>query len=142
MDDALNQLEHPGTIVFGVSIILLTFLIRKVVETAAPSVKKKADENAPATTYVTTFARYWNQVILYALPPLMGGIIGVFNIPYLHGEHGPTTMGGRIFAGIFVGGASAFVYKSVKKRWGIDLNLALKPSTAPPPPEPPPPAGA
>jgi hypothetical protein len=126
MDDALTQLMHTGTVVFGVAVVVITFFIRRLVETSFPSVGKKADENHPDTTYLTTFARYWNQVILYILPPLVGILIGLFDIPYLHGDEGPSTMGGRIFAGIFVGGMSAMVYKTVKKRWGIDLDQTLR----------------
>lgn len=136
MDQAFEQLFQPGTIVFGVCLTLMTFFFRKLVETSAPSLKKKADENAPAVTYETTFARYWNQVILYALPSVFGAIVGVFDIPYLYGEGGPQTMAGRIFTGIFVGGTSAFVYKAAKKRWGIDLETGLRPSSTPPAPEP------
>lgn len=135
MDDAFMQLINTGTIVFGVSIIMLTFFVRKLVETAVPSAKKKADENAPAKTYETTFARYWNQVILYALPPLVGALIGVFDVPFLYGDNGAKTMLGRVFTGIFVGGVSAFFYKSAKKRWGIDLESGIRQSTTPPPPE-------
>jgi hypothetical protein len=133
MDEAFTQLIHTGTIVFGVSIIMVTFFIRKLVETAVPSVQKKADENAPAITYETTFSRYWNQVILYALPPVVGALIGILDVPFLYGEDGAKTMLGRVFTGVFVGGVSAFVYKSAKKRWGINLETGLRQSTKPPP---------
>lgn len=133
MDEAFLQLIHTGTIVFGVSIIMVTFFIRKVVETTFPTAKKKADENAPAVTYETTFSRYWNQVILYALPPAIGALIGILDVPYLYGDNGAKTLLGRVFTGVFVGGVSAFVYKSAKKRWGINLESGLRSSTAPPP---------
>ena len=133
MDQALDQLEQTSTIIFGACIVLLTFFIRRLVETTFPSLRKKADENAPMAIYEHTMSRYWNQVILYALPSILGSLIALFNIPYLYGDPGPKTLGGRVFMGIFVGGASAFVYKAVKKRWGIDLNTGLKPSSFPPP---------
>ena len=135
MDEAFEQLFHPGTIVFGVCLTLMTFFFRKVVETAVPSVKKKADENAPAVTYESTFARYWNQVILYAMPSVFGAGVGIFDIPYLYGAEGPQTMAGRIFTGVFVGGTSAFCYKAAKKRWGIDLEEGLRQSSTPPAPD-------
>lgn len=134
MDQAFDQLEQPGILVFAVCVTLLTFFIRRLVETAVPSLKKKADENAPAVTYETTFSRYWNQVILYALPSLVGALIGIIDVPYLFGENGPKTMGGRVFMGVFIGGASAFAYKAAKKRWGIDLDAGLRPSVVPPAP--------
>ena len=43
MDDALTQLLHQGTVVYMVCIILLTFFIRRLVQTVAPSVKKRVD---------------------------------------------------------------------------------------------------
>lgn len=134
MDDAFEQLVHPGTIVFGVCIIFLTFFLRKLVEAIWPSIKKQADVNDPKKTYLTTVARYWNEVILYAVPSIIGTFIGLFDIPYLYGENGPQTILGRIFMGVFVGCISAFMYKTAKKRWGINLDDALKPSTRPPPP--------
>lgn len=141
MDQAFSQLEQTSVLVFGTCIVFLTFFIRRLVETSFPSLKKKADENAPMAIYEHTMARYWNQVILYVLPSALGVIIALFNIPYLYGDTGPKTLGGRVFMGIFIGGVSAFVYKAAKKRWGIDLNAGLKPSSFPPPgsnPTPPP----
>jgi hypothetical protein len=124
MDNALNQLWHIGSLVYGVAVIILTFTVRKIVETAIPSVKKKADENDPEVTYATTFGRYWNQVILYVLPPTVGMLIALMNVSYLHGESGPAELGGRIFNGIVIGGCSAMVYKMLKKR-GVDLSKPM-----------------
>lgn len=130
MDDALTQLMHQGTLVYMVCVILLTFFIRRLVETISPSVKKRVDANEEGVTYANTFSRYYNEVILYILPPLVGALIGLFEIPYIHGDTGPTTVGGRIMAGIFVGGMSAMGYKLAKKR-GVDLNAVLR-TTNPP----------
>lgn len=130
MDDALSQLLHQGTLVYMVCVILITFGIRRLVQTAVPSVKKRVEANAEGITYATTFSRYWNEVILYILPPLVGAIIGVFDIPYIHGASGPDTLGGRVMAGIFVGGMSAMGYKLAKKR-GVDLNQVLRLSNPP-----------
>ena len=130
MDNALDQLMHPGTVIYGVVIIVLTFFIRRLVETASPSVKKQADENDPKLSYGSTFSRYWNQVILYILPPAVGALIGIFNVEYLHGADGPAGLAGRVFNGIFVGGCSAMAYKLLKKR-GVDLDQALSPSMPP-----------
>jgi hypothetical protein len=121
---------HQGTLVFGVAIIILTFAIRRLVETAVPSAKKKADENEDGITYATTFGRYWNQVILYVLPPTVGALLGCINIEYLHGSEGPAELGGRVFNGLFVGGVSAMIYKLLKKR-GVDLNQVMR-TTNPP----------
>lgn len=130
MDDALTQLLHQGTLVYMVCVIIITFGIRRLVQTAVPSVKKRAAVNEEGVTYTTTFSRYYNELILYILPPAVGALIGVFDIPYLHGDSGPATLLGRVMSGIFVGGMAAMAYKLCKKR-GVDLNAVLR-TTQPP----------
>ena len=134
MDDALTQLFHQGTVVYMVCVILITFGIRRIVQTVVPSVMKRVDANEDGVTYATTFSRYWNEVILYLLPPTVGALIGVIEIPFIHGDTGPATLGGRIMSGIFVGGMSAMGYKLAKKR-GVDLNQALRTTVPPEAPE-------
>lgn len=124
MDDAFSQLWHTGSLVYGVAVIIITFFIRKLVEAGVPSVRKKADENEKGVTYATTFSRYWNQVILYALPPAVGALIALLDVSYLYGDSGPTELAGRVFNGIVIGGCSAMVYKALKKR-GVDLSQVM-----------------
>ena len=64
--DIVGLLTRPGTYVLGVFIWIVTFLMRRFIETINPQLKKQADANSPKVTYLTTGARWWNEVILYA----------------------------------------------------------------------------
>ena len=70
--DILDLLTRPGTYVLGIAVYVLTFFTRKVVELMWPRLKKQADANSPDITYLTTLARWWNEVVLYAIPVAFG----------------------------------------------------------------------
>src|SRR3954467_15430357 len=129
MDSAIEQLLNLGTMIFAVSIVIATFFIRRVVETQWPALRKKADENSPAVTYSTAFARWYQTVILYAIPVVVGGLLGLLKITYFF----PTsieTAAGRIFYGGVVGWFSSAIYKVVKKALaskGVELPGSLMP---------------
>lgn len=126
MDQAISQFLTAGTAVLALSVVIFTFFIRRSVETAWPSVKKAADENHPDVTYKTTFARWWNQVILYAVPVIVGGGIGLLHVPYLFSVEGiGESTSSRIFFGGVVGWMSSYLYKIVrmtlKQKTGVDI---------------------
>jgi hypothetical protein len=137
MDNALDQLLTFGTMVFAVSIVIVTFFVRRIVETAWPVLRKQADENDPAITYSSSAARWYQTVVLYAIPVVAGGLIGLIKIPYFFPET-VQTAGGRLFFGGVVGWFSSAVYKVVKRmlaKRGVDLpGGSLAPSPVPPPP--------
>lgn len=139
MDNAFDQLLTFGTMIFAVSIVIVTFFIRRIVETAWPSLRKKADENAPTITYSSWAARWYQTVVLYAIPVVAGGLIGLIKIPYFFPESVQTS-GGRLFFGGVVGWLSGTLYKVAKKalaQRGIELpGGSLAPSPLPPPPNP------
>lgn len=126
MEHVINQFFTAGTAVLALSIVIATFFIRRIVETAVPSVKKQADENDPALTYRTHFARWWNGVILFAIPVVVGGLIGLMDVPYLFNVDGLDTVTSRVFFGGVVGWMSSYIYKIVrmalKKKTGVDIN--------------------
>jgi hypothetical protein len=140
MDEAISQLLNLGTAVFAVSIVVATFFIRRGVETAWPSLRKKADENDPCVTYSTTAARWYQQVFLYAIPVVVGVGFGLIDVPFLVPES-LRTLGGRIFYGMVAGWFSSAIYKVVKKllaeKAGIQLpSASINPvsiSSNPPP---------
>lgn len=137
MDEAISQILNIGTAVFGVSIVIVTFLFRRGIETAWPSLRKKADENDPIITYSTTAARWYQQVILYALPVVIGVGLAILDIPFLVPEE-LRTPGGRVFYGMVSGWFSSATYKVVKRLLaarGIELPSA---SINPGPPSAPP----
>ena len=116
----------PGVAVLCISVVILTFFIRRVVETAWPALTKKADENSPEMTYLTTSARWWNKVVLPAIPVLCGIGLSVANIQYFfQQQEGLEDVWARIFFGGGVAWMSSFLYKIlrqvIKQRAGVTL---------------------
>ncbi len=114
MENALTNFLGWHTLIFGLMCWILTFITRRIVETALPHLKKSADANHKDVTYKTTFARWWNEVILYVMPPswgaLAGGLASMYPFP-----DGLTSLSARLFFGVVVGFFSGFIYKIVKK---------------------------
>ena len=114
MDQIVQQLLSTGTIILACSVFIATFFVRRIVETAVPKLAVKADANEPGVTYETAFARWWNTVILYAIPVVFGALVGIVNIPYIFGEE-ITTMPGRCLYGGVTGWFASFFYKLLRK---------------------------
>ena len=110
--DILDLMTRSGTYVLAISIFVLTFFTRKVVEISWPSLKKQADANSPSLTYLTAMSRWWNEVILYAIPVLYGAVSAAIPSELLfNGIDG----GAKMLFGMCVGWFSSFLYKAVKK---------------------------
>lgn len=117
MDQAVNKLLSMSSVYLAVAVVIITFLIRRIVETAMPSAKDR-----PPTT---TFGRWWQGVILYALPVCFGSLLAVGDaFMGLNVVEGGKTMGGQVIYGAIVGWFSSFLYKvfrkALKKKTGID----------------------
>ena len=142
MDEAVSHLLSTGAMILGMLTFIGTFLLRRIVETAVPSAKKKADANEAGITYMTGFSRWWNEVILYALPAIVGACIGIANIEMIFTEVGFNSLSGRVVFGGVVGFFSGFIYKVVrkilKKTTGVDFaperGGSIAASAPPPPP--------
>ena len=126
MDQVAERLFSLVVVVVGLSSWAGTFLIRKIVETAVPSAKKQADANHPNKSYLTTFARWWNEVILYATPVVIGMVASL-----CYPQDIKTS--GKLVLGALVGFFSSFVYKIVKKVISKKFDVDLGDSNAPPP---------
>lgn len=140
MDAALGQLLGIGTLILAVSIVIATFFVRRIVETAWPQLRKQADENDSKITYYSSAARWYQTVILYAIPVVVGGLIGLLKIPYFYPES-VQTAGGRLFFGGVVGWFSSTLYKVAKRmlaQRGIEIPSASLVPPTPTPSEPPP----
>jgi hypothetical protein len=114
MDQALTNFVSWHTLVFGLLCWVLTFLTRRIVETAMPTLKKAADANHPEATYKTTFSRWWNEVILYVLPVAWGSVAATAATFYPFPE-GISSFSSRLIFGVVVGFFSGFIYKILKK---------------------------
>lgn len=125
MDSVVSQFLTAGSAILALSVVIVTFFVRRVVETAVPSLKKMADENDPSLTYAHLGARWWNQLVIYLLPVVTGSAITAANVPFLV-MPGMTALSTRIFFGAVVGWFSSVIYKAVrmaiKTRTGVDIN--------------------
>ncbi len=132
--DIIGLLTRPGTYVLGVIIFILTFFIRRVVENIWPNLKKNADENSKSPTYLTHMSRWWNLVILAALPVTLGALSSLLKSDFFFDGIGDK--GGRVAFGGCVGWFAGFLYqalkRAVKQRFGLDISPAGD-SEAPPP---------
>lgn len=110
--DILALMTRSGTYVLAIAVFVLTFFTRKVVELVWPSLKKQSDANSLNITYLTTMSRWWNEVILYALPVVYGALSAVLRSVFIFdGIDG----GAKVMYGCGVGWFSGFLYKALKK---------------------------
>lgn len=108
MDEIVSQISITGLFAIVVACITIPSIIRRIVETAWPSVvslKKDGHEVFP-----NGMSRWWNKVILYALPVLVGTLLGLVKSEFLFGAH-ITTRAGRMFYGMQLGFLSGFLFK-------------------------------
>jgi hypothetical protein len=138
MTDPIMALWNVGTLIIMMTCVIVTWMIKRIVETALPDLAKKADENHPSITYATPFARWWSRVIKPTMPIVIGGAVTFVPEDMLLPDL--KTMGGRIMAGMVLGWFSTLAYFIVKrlifKKTGIQLPGG---STLPPPGEAEPP---
>ena len=132
----IDLLFRLNTLVLGIAIVIGTFFIRMIVETAAPSCKKIGAES-------TRFGRWWNGVIIYAIPVLLGVVLCVFVgepiTPVEAIKDGVILKKVAALFGAVVGWLSSFLYKvarkTLKKKTGVDLDPTASPTIPPLPPE-------
>lgn len=122
--DIGGLLTRPGTYVLGVVVYVIIFLLRRIVESVWPSLKKQVDANTPGITYLTSMSRWWNEVILYFLPVIVGSAFGMVKSDFFFA--GIVDRSGRILFGLVVGWFSSFLYKVLRKiikvRTGLDID--------------------
>lgn len=123
MEEITNQIFRPGTFAVAVAVVVLTFFIRRIVETVWPELKKAADANAPGLTYLSRLSVWWNTVILYGIPVVLGGFMGLIPSAFLHGDI--KDLGGRLLFQGGVGWFASFMYKVLRKlilkKTGVDI---------------------
>lgn len=118
--DILDLLTRSGTYVLAISVFVLTFFTRKVVELMWPTLKKQADANSPELTYLTGVSRWWNEVVLYAIPVAYGGAACIVQSEFLFGG---IDGGAQFMYGAGVGWFSSFLYKALKKAIKNKVNI-------------------
>jgi len=124
MDQLFEQLLSRETIYLAFVVVIGTFFVRRIVETAVPSCKDKANGKL-GSEYKTKFGLWWNSVLLYAIPVAIGSLVAVlaFGSDYLPDDL-KTRPGAGMWGGV-IGWCSSFIYKVVrkflKKKTGVDL---------------------
>lgn len=113
MDDLLGMIFRPGTLVLAVVIYASTHILRRVVETARPDLRRQATEMDKAAMYGSRLAMWWNEVVLYTLPVIVGALFAMKPSPFLFGEELPTKDRALLACG--VGWFSGTVYKAIRK---------------------------
>lgn len=126
--DILDLLTRSGTYVLAITVFVSTFLTRKVVELLWPRLKKKADANSVELSYLTPMSRWWNEVILYVVPVVFGGLSALSNSEFLfEGIDG----GAKMMYGAGVGWFSGFLYKTLKKAIANKVSVEELPGDLP-----------
>lgn len=114
MDSAISQFLTIGTAIIAVVVIIVGFFAQRLVEIQWPALKKTANELDHKPMYKSKIALYWNEVLLYALPVVIGANIGwLVKDPYIFGDI-KTTMG-RVFYAAVVGWFADFIYTAIQK---------------------------
>lgn len=124
IDEITEKISLIGLVIIVISCIAGTRIIRQIIETAVPAWKKKADENHPDKTYSTTMSRWWNKVILYILPVIIGALMGKFiQSDFIFGN--VQSISGKIFYGASLGWMSGFLFKIfiqlIQNKTGVDM---------------------
>lgn len=141
--DIIALLTRSGTYVLAMAVFILTWFARVLVENTWPTLKKQADANARAATYLTKGSRWWNEVVLYIIPVFIGGLFGLFlKSEFFFGDIKEVST--RVTLGGVVGWLASFLYKilrkAIKQKTGVDI-LPESPSSDPVIDAPPGPGG-
>jgi hypothetical protein len=119
-DELFAKLSMFENLVVLLACGVVTFLVRRVVETALPHLTKPEP-------YPTTFARWWNKVVLYALPVVLGALL--FTLFYRSSvEHTATAVLWGAELGFFCG----FGFKGFSALLGQRTGVAAKADGGPP----------
>lgn len=124
------------TLFFALGCWVITYLLRRVLETAVPKLK----DTAP---YETKLAEWWGEVILPTMPALIGvigalilkGVVveGYRIIPVMF-----SSWQGAVLYGVVVGFFCSLIYKAFKKmffnRLGVKTEEELPKADVPKPP--------
>jgi hypothetical protein len=144
-------------VTLSVMVVILTFFTKKVVELAYPAAKKQKqvgdiarpsegtylDSAKPGkavvsvSTYSNSFARWWNEVILYAIPVVWGALAALVGGSSEWLFPGFDTVGVKVMFGCGAGWFSSFFYKIIRKmvlkKTGVDIqpgSIRLPPPAA------------
>lgn len=137
MEQILAQVLRPGTFVVAVAVVIATFFIKRIAELTHPKLKKtkqvggEGKEVIRATAYANKLSLWWNEVILYAIPVLVGALFALSSSEFLFGDI--DTVGGKAMFSAGVGWFSGFFYKIFRKLVLKKTGVDIKPGSIRPP---------
>jgi hypothetical protein len=115
MDGVVSQFLSKGTAIIAIVVVICGFFTKRTVEMIWPNLRPIANEMAHKPMYKTKASLWWNQIGLYALPVVLGAMIGVVaKEEFLYGPDIKTTSG-RVFYAACVGWFADFLYEVVQK---------------------------
>lgn len=116
MDSILKDFSLLGISSLAVALVVMTALIRKIIELSWPSLVKREvrlDDTCKVTKYTSNWARLYNELFLYLLPYILSAIIALTNTEFIFGTI--SNYIGRLVFSVLVATFSGIFYKSVKK---------------------------
>lgn len=123
MDEALSLFLSVNSVILMITVVIAMFFVKRIVELKWPNLRPKANEMDHKPMYATRMALWWNQIILYALPVLLGvglahWILEAMPLP-------GSKMDLRLFVGGGLGWLSDFLYeifvKAIQNKTGVQL---------------------
>jgi len=137
MDQLVNQLLTPGTLLLSVAIFIATFFTRRFVELLRPNWKKQAHELSAKPTYLGQGGLWWNDFVLPLIPVVYGFGTAPTNVEFLYGPLTKEKLFIRLMWGGGIGWFSAVLYKGVSKALKAKTGIDIDPASASIPPQPP-----
>jgi hypothetical protein len=114
----MDFLKNPLFLIaiYATACYVLTFITRRIVETAHPDWKKQHDENDKKVTYSSKGARWWNGVILYTIGPSFGVVLAlILRKSEYFPEDFKTSVTGAVVFGLVCGFTCSWFFKIFKK---------------------------
>jgi hypothetical protein len=99
MDDVFQVFFSAQTILLCLGVYVVTFMVRRVVETVWPKVK---------------FNRYWREIFVPIGPIVNGGLLVLVMTTWVFPEVVGESVSGRVVYGAVCGLFSAFMYNRVR----------------------------
>lgn len=124
MDEVVAQVFTYKTVILMIAVVIGTFFVRRIIETAFPQVKQASSEMSDSATYTNHWAAWWNQVFLYLIPVLLGAAMA-FMFKDIVSLDTFTSKTGLALYGAIAGWFSATGYKVIRRlvqtKTGVEL---------------------
>jgi hypothetical protein len=117
MDQLFQDFSILGLAALAVMIVVAVGMTRKVLTFFFPVLVPVrtigADKLTYKSTYLNKWARFYNELFLYALPYVWAALLALVKSEFIYGKI--ATYGGRLFMAFFIATFSATIFKAVKK---------------------------